>query len=146
MNVNSRGATLVELLMAVIVLAIAVSMTAGLMLSGGGQAERPKRKEEVSLYIGALMDELKNYVAAPAAGSVEPGPDEEAAPGGNWRIPGDACNCWALKEGAHDVTASERFLPKEFRKTHNARLTYNVTLNPDQTRRVDVTLDWEDPK
>lgn len=139
---DRRGTALVEVVVATLLVAVAVSAMSGALLSSGGQSNRAQDEELASVQLETLLAELRNFVTSdptPSPDSVGAGPDIR----GNydWRLEGDACGCWALDETrAHDVTSR---LPAEFRARHpEARLTYTVRLEADETRRVDAHLDW----
>jgi Tfp pilus assembly protein PilV len=144
MEKGQRGAALVELLVAGIVLAFAVSALVGAMLGTSRASHRSKGRETAALYTTMLLEELKNYVTADAS-------PREGAPGdppGSWKLKGDPCGCWALMEGAHDASA---LLPSEFRDKAKARLTYTVNVETvgaegDEVRTVEARLDWEEPQ
>ncbi|MBI5883076.1 MAG: type II secretion system protein [Elusimicrobia bacterium] len=134
---DSRGTTFVELMVATVLLASAASMVGSVFLSGSQQSARAQRREEGSVCLQQLMDELRNYVTADT-GTVA------AAPGGSWALPGDGCgSCWALQPGKHDVTAR---LPTAWAGVGmEAAMSYTVageSRNGLTVRRVDARIDW----
>jgi Tfp pilus assembly protein PilV len=136
------GAVLVEIIISVLLTAVAVSAILGAMLSTSQQAARSQARERAALCLYQLVQELRNYVTADAS----PNPD---APGGGgadgWRLPGDACGCWALDETQpHDVSAR---LPAELAQS-GATMSYTVQVVPVnglQSRQVTATLNWTPP-
>ena len=133
------GAALVEVIISVLLMAVAVSAIMSAMVSTSLQSGRSQDREQVALCLTQLLQELKDYVTADPA----PSPD---APGGagpdGWQLPGDACNCWALDETRnHDVTAR---LPAPLAQA-GARMSYAVKVvqaNGLDTRQVTATLTW----
>lgn len=145
---KESGVALVEVLIAGLLLAIAVSAMMGAMLTSKRSGKRSVEREMAAMESHRLLQGLKNYVAVPAEGKEEPDA-VEGAPGyppgsGNWRIEGDPCNCWALAEGDHDATS---WLSPLFMADYpGARMTYKVSvvnINNNNVRRVAVSLQWD---
>jgi len=130
---------LVEVIISVVLTGIAVSAIMGALLSTTLQSGRSQDREQAALSLNQLLQELKNYVAADT--TLDPDAPGGAGPAG-WRLPGDACNCWALDETrAHDVSSR---LPARLTQD-GAQMTYAVnvvTVNGLDTRQVTATLKW----
>ncbi|MDD5656968.1 MAG: hypothetical protein PHF00_06905 [Elusimicrobia bacterium] len=140
---SRRGTVLVEVVISILVIAAAVSGLAGALLAAAGAPRQAEVREQAAAHVAGLMEELRFYVTP------EPLPDPAAPDGGNgghdWRIRGDACGCWALQEGVHDVTGR---LPAPFLEAWNARMRYTVAVvavNGEELRRATVSLDWSPP-
>jgi Tfp pilus assembly protein PilV len=130
-----RGGAMIEVVISVLILALAVPGIFGAMLSATGQTSVSVEQERAALEVQSLLEELRNYVTANPASSEGPG----AA--GGWVLPGDSCACWALQAGDHEAT--ER-LPRDLRD-RGARLRYTVDLvavNGEPVRRVHARVDW----
>ena len=130
---------MVEVVIATLILALAVSSFVAGMLSTTMQARKVEGRDRGSRHTNALLQELRNYVTA----APMPAPGAPGNPA--WHLPGDACaGCWALSEGRHDVTA---LLPAELSAPPlNARMTYTVTLRlsgGDTARAVDAEMTWD---
>lgn len=138
LRIGVRGSSLVEVMIATLLLSVAVSLITISVLNAMLIQTRVGKKEVVVNSIDRLLVELRNYVTedtSPRAGA--PG-----SPPGSWKLPGDTCNCWALKTG---ITHNGKFfLPAKFvGNPHNATLTYQVTLGPNGTRRVNASFDMD---
>ena len=144
------GAVLVEIIIAVLVTSIAVSAIMSALLSAAMQSGRSTESEQASLYLNELLEDLRNYVTADTSpGADAPGlptTGPQARPGEkSWRLPGDACECWALNPGGHDVT---EYLDPGFRAKYGARMSYTVSvkrINGQDTRQVDARITWSPP-
>jgi hypothetical protein len=159
-RIDSRGSMIVELIVAVLILAVAVAVMLGGMLQSAGNKVRVQDKEMGTIFLNQLLQSLGNYVTADPSDVTK-----DRAPNCCWNFlpPGTtACgapaNCpagsgWALDEaypaagacaaaGCHDVSAV--FLPAELRAPpHNATLIYTVTINPlTGLRDVGADLKW----
>ena len=141
---GERGAVLVEMLIAGLLLSIAVSAVIGALLGTAQASSKADQREEISLFTNQLLQELKNYVTAdytPVVGA----PGVQSGGKGTWRLPGDPCNCWALQVGTHNASS---LLPSDWKTKYRAKMIYTVSivrLNNLDTRRVDVQVDWTEP-
>ncbi|MBI3299209.1 MAG: hypothetical protein HYZ75_13655 [Elusimicrobia bacterium] len=137
---GARGAALVEVIISGLLIAIAVSSVMGALLHARRGAGKTGSLERASLHAERLRTELKNYVTddhSPLEGA--PG-----TPPGSWKLEGDPCDCWALREGAHDASA---LLPEDFRTRHGATMTYVVSVtvvDGSPLRQADIKVRWED--
>ena len=134
---GERGGALIEVVVAVLILALTVPGIFGALLTASAQTTVSTEHERASLEVQSLLDELRDFVTANADPSAE-------APGeaGTWHITGDDCGCWALQAGNHDVTTR---LPADIR-ARGARMRYTVDVlmvNGQAVRRVNARLDWE---
>lgn len=143
MNRRRRGATLTEVVIAVLLLALATTGLLGALYSSVlGQRSGEARFRTAAL-ARELHEELKNFVTADLAVT-------HGAPGApSWHLPGDLCagcaggaSCWALASGCtHDVTAR---LPADLRDS-GMKMSYVVTevrVAGRTLRRVVVQSDW----
>jgi Tfp pilus assembly protein PilV len=141
---RSRGVALFEVVISVMLLSMAASGVFGALLVASRQTASGPDREQATLQVEALLDELRNFVTADSGA----GPDAPGTAAGavrTWKIAGDSCGCWALAEGTHDVT--ER-LPENLRLDRGARMSYTVavvTVNGLAVRRVHARLDWASP-
>ncbi len=142
------GVTMVETLVAVLLMSVVVTSVFSLALSSRVAATKTSRKGIAGFYIRRAQEKLKPYVTADTTLGVEgPGGTGAAA----WRLPEDACagsygncpaNCDALDVCTHDVTA---MLPGGLTGAPiNMRMTYTVT-NAGTTGRKKVAFDvsWD---
>jgi Tfp pilus assembly protein PilV len=140
-KLSRRGGALVEVVIATLLLAITVSGVFAALLTASTQTGSLTEREQASQHVDLLLDELRNYVTSDTAPSPD-APGEPAGPARTWRLPGDACGCWALQEGAHDVSSR---LPAALR-ARGATLAYDVSVvdvNGSPLRRVSAKLTWE---
>lgn len=111
-----RGYTLVETLVAVMLISVVVTSVFSLVLTAKLGTKKTGRRAEAMLLARAYMETLKSFVTAD---TTQPGP----FPG--WVLPGDPCGCYALQNGVHNLTTA---LPVEFRNAPiNGQLTYTVS-------------------
>jgi type II secretory pathway pseudopilin PulG len=139
-----RGAVMVEVLVATLLLGLSMSAMLGGMISLPLQSEKLESRERAALYTNQLLQELRNYVTgSPIAVAGAPGNPP-------WHMPADTCaglpkNCWALEEGLHDVSA---LLPGDLRaKPLRAKLKYEVTvrvIGGRELRDVRAFMEWDD--
>lgn len=138
---SRRGGALVEVVIATLLLAITVTGVFAALLTAGTQSGSLVEREDASLHIDRLLDELRNYVTSDTTPTVD-APGTPAGAQRTWSLPGDSCACWALQEGAHDVSAR---LPAALR-ARGATLGYDVsvvTVNGSPLRRVTARMTWE---
>lgn len=144
MRPSPRGSALVEVIIAVLLLAMAGAAVFGALVTASRQGATGPEREQASLQVEALLDELRNFTTADTS-EIPSAPGDVHGSSRTWTISGDACNCWALAAGPHDVTAR---LPASLRVGRQARLGYTVaeeTVNGLLVRRVNARLDWETP-
>lgn len=154
----SRGYTLVEVVVAMLLMAIMVSSVLSLALSSrqaGGKSDRRMEAARVSRELTGL---LKNYVTGDPTTNLIAGPNANN-PVNSWslddntRVPpiSDSCTCggpnvYALAPGTHTITG---FLPGWFAATpYNATLKYYVgseTIDGSPAPQINVTVDWVEP-
>lgn len=140
---TSKGAVMVELVVAAILVAVAVTAMTSVVLQGSGHRGKMQRRERGMLHAGQLLNDLKNYVTAdPSAATQGSAPNQcwNLRPGGMTSpCPGG----WALSPGQHDASF---MLPAELRNAPiNATLTYNVTVGGTGNRAVTVDFNWSEP-
>ncbi|MBI5245297.1 MAG: prepilin-type N-terminal cleavage/methylation domain-containing protein [Elusimicrobia bacterium] len=141
-----KGFTLVEVVIAALLLAIGVTASFSVCLMSKFKLSKDKYRSQMQLYSRLLMDDLKSYVTP------DPNITTDGAPGGAWRYnvggtPKDLCGEWALSENCrHDVST---ILPSTlYDAPVSARITYTVTpetVDGMSRRRVDITMTWNDP-
>lgn len=133
------GGSLVEVVIAGVVLAMCAVTASGLLLSIFTVPRKASVKHEMILAGRKLREELKSYVTADVAVT-------HSAPGNPpWHLPQDSScnNCWALEPGGHDATS---MLSDELR-AKGATMKYVVTRQRVGGRilpKVDITLKWDD--
>ena len=152
------GFTLVETLIAVLLIAIVVTSVFSLALTTKGVSVKSGRREQALFFTRKAMEKLKAYVTGDET-FAEAGPNYARNPGRPWAIPEDACTgcggvgqCWALDPNCtHDLTL---MLPTKFRSSHiNMTLGYTVTNDPpgcvDRTgltacrKEVRFSVNWD---
>lgn len=139
--VSRKGFTLIEIVVASIILAMVVVTCATLLISTFSSFPKEKSKYLASQEANSLKEELKNYVTDDLSITAN-------APGNPpWHLPDDAScsDCWALAEGNHEVTAR---LPAEVRATYGATMSYSVTIVQYQgreMRNVSINVNWTAP-
>ena len=130
------GYTLVEVLVAVMLIATVVTSVFSLVLTAKMGVKKTGRRAEAMFLSRQYMETLKSFVTADVT---QPGP----FPG--WVLPGDPCGCYALQNGIHVMTAA---LPTTFRSAPvNGQLTYNVTDVPcgaSTCKSVTFNVSWQD--
>ena len=147
-SIKKAGFTLVEVVIATLLLAVGVAGVFSVTLSARQQDKRHAARDKINQYGRLLQEELKSYVTFE-----EELTNLQGAPKGSWSHPKDTSQCrqWALSNGCtHDVTA---LLPPELKSApFNARLTYDVFVealgpadNKRNVRRVEITMKWDDP-
>lgn len=138
---NQKGGVLVEILIAILLLASATMAFMGALLSAPANIDNAERKVEVLKYGEAVLRELSNYVTEETAAVAN-------APGSPtpWHLPGDDNSGWALDAGTHDVTSR---LPAELQAApFSATMSYEVSVtmvNGLPLRQVDLNLQWQNP-
>ncbi|MBI4423360.1 MAG: type II secretion system protein [Elusimicrobia bacterium] len=153
MTASSRpGFTLVELTVAVLILAIVSAGVLSAVLSSTVSAGRTESRWQASLAAERLRGALKRYVIAHQGGEPSDRDLESlarqlgCAPGRAAdcvRLEGDGCR-WALQAGcAHDATALLR--ETLGREPVTGRMSYTVADDPDGGKQVAIRVDWEGP-
>lgn len=154
----SRGYTLVEVVVAMLLMAIMVSSVFSLALSSrqaGGKSERRMEAARITKEVTGL---LKNYVTGDPTTTLIAGPNANN-PANTWslddptRVPPvtDTCTCggpnpYALAPGTHTIAG---LLPLWFSgPPYNATLKYYVgseTIDGSPAPQINVTVDWTEP-
>ena len=141
LGAKSRGFTLVEVVIATLLLAVGVAGVFSVTLSARVQSKRHAGRDKINQYGRRLGEELKSYVTG-----ADPLKIHQGLPGGEHKHPDDTCTQWALSETCnHDVTS---MLPQELRSApYNARLTYQVyaPAKAGDPRKVEISMTWSDP-
>lgn len=110
-----RGYTLVETLVAVMLISVVVTSVFSLVLTAKMGSRKTGRKAEALFYVQQYRELLKSYVTADTS---------VAGPTPGWIIPGDSCGCYALQTGVqHNFTLQ---LPASFQAV-GGQLFYTVT-------------------
>lgn len=128
-----RGYTLVETLIAMMLISVVVTSVFSLVLTARVGVKKSGKRGQAVFYLRQVMEGLKGFVTADTSA---PGPN-------NWVLPGDACGCWALQAGNHNVT---NFLPPSFRAAPtNGQLSYTVTdanCGGQTCKQVAFSISW----
>ena len=111
------GFTLVENLVAVMLISVVVTSVFSLVLTAKMGSKKTGRRAEALYYVSRYREILKSYVTADRS---QPGPGV----GGGWALPGDSLP-YALQPGQHVLTGA---LPASFTAFPvNGQLSYLVT-------------------
>ncbi len=143
---RETGFTLVETLVAILLMAVVVMSVFSIALTSRTAGKKTSRKAIAGIYTKTVEEKLKSYITGDLDSTT-------SGPNADWWIPGDACgNCWALAPGAHDMTS---ILPAVCTPNQpicsgapaNATLTYTVVnqggcVEAGCRKRVEVKLDW----
>lgn len=145
---DCAGFTLVETLIAVLLISVVVTSVFSLALTAKISSVKTERRASGMFYVRRTTEKLKAYVTADktAATAVAMG-----APV-NWKLPEDSCNsglgtcpavCWALDVCTHDVTA---MLPAALSAAPiNAKLAYTVSSACDScAKTVTFSYTWDE--
>ena len=131
-----RGYTLVETLVAVMLVSVVVTSVFSLVLTARMGTKKTGRRAEAMFLARSYMESLKSFVTADTS---QPGP----YPG--WVLPGDPCGCYALSNGVHNMTGA---LPASFRNAPvNGQLTYTVSdvaCGASTCKSVTFNVSWQD--
>jgi len=138
---NDRGFTLIEVVIATMLMAVGVTAVFSVALTARYRMNRNLLKSRMSQEARRLSDDLKNFVTYDST-------IVDGAPGSAWRLPDDQCSQWALSEYCvHDVTGR---LPGDLRKAPvSASLAYSVSVEPrghGYVRKVDIQMRWTEPE
>lgn len=142
--VARRGYTLVETLIAVLLISIVVTSVFSLVLTARVASKKTERRGQAVYYERRVMEALKGFVTADTTGP--PGPGN--APNG-WGLPGALpVGVYALSVGVHDVSSwlSPSFCAADPSPSKCA-LTYTVTPacgGPTCPTSVKVDVKWEE--
>ncbi|MFI5346550.1 MAG: prepilin-type N-terminal cleavage/methylation domain-containing protein [Elusimicrobiota bacterium] len=134
------GYTLVEVVIAMLLVLIAVSAIMGTVITGRQSAGRTVRRAQAAQAVRRVAEALKVYRTADT--SAVPGPGVGA---NGWGMPGDACACGAFQTGSHDL--SPAIWAPEL-AAQGGRVSYTVTaqdtaLGPQPS--VDFHVTWTEP-
>ena len=134
-----RGYTLVETMIAMLLISVVVTSVFSLVLTARMTAKKSNRKGQAVLYVRRAMEALRAYVTSDTT---------MAGPTANWHINGDTSAGWALNIGSHDISS---WLPAEFCAADpaNCHLTYIVSALPcgaSTCRQVAFTVTWKEPQ
>lgn len=128
-----RGYTLVETLIAMMLISVVVTSVFSLVLTARMGVKKSGKRGQAIFYLRQVMEGLKGFVTADTSA---PGPN-------NWVLPGDTCGCYALQAGNHNVT---NFLPPSFRAAPtNGQLSYVVTdanCGGQTCKQVSFSISW----
>jgi len=132
------GYTLVETLIAILLVAMVVTSTFSMVLTARMGFAKAGFRGRAYFHAKRAMERVRAYVASDTSASIP-------APNSQFRMPGDTCNCYALQAGSHDITST---LPDDFRNAPvNGRLVYNVSnvaCGTQTCKRVDFTVTWDE--
>jgi Tfp pilus assembly protein PilW len=144
---GARGSTLVELVVAMLLVAVAVSSLMAAMLSLPRNQQASQEWERGSFCANSVLHDLRNYVKpAGFTDAIPTAPTDMTNPASPkpWHLPGDTCtSCWALEAGLHDGTMA---MPASCRTgTYAATLAYTVAvvvINGQETRTASAVISW----
>lgn len=155
---SAKGFTLVETLVATLLIAIVVTSVFSLALTSKGASVKTGRREQALFYSRKAMEKLKAYVTGDQDFAAA-GPNYAQNPSKPWAIAEDACTgcggqgqCWALDPNCtHDLTL---LLPTKLRDAPvTMTLGYVVTNDPvgcvDRTgptpcrKQVQFSVNWQ---
>lgn len=145
---NRRGFTLVETLIAVLLISVVVTSVFSLALTSRVSSTKTQRRAVGLLYTRRAMEKVKAYVTADASAGMAA---TVGAPA-NWKIAEDLCNtgeancasatCWALEACKHDVSP---MLPAGLSDPPiSMKLTYTVTNAAGGAKKVNFQLTWDE--
>jgi prepilin-type N-terminal cleavage/methylation domain-containing protein len=147
---TSKGFTLVEVIVAVLITAVMVSSVFSISLSSRRGNLRADHKLIAAQATRQLSATLQNYVTADNTVATSIGGQAGfQAPGGTWQFPGDSVG-YALEPGSHTATG---YLPGWFEAApYNARAMWFVsctgTCPPDPSAGapwISVAVTWDEP-
>ncbi len=115
---SCAGFSLVETMVAVLLISVVVTSVFSLALTSKATAINTDRRSAALYAITQAREKLKAYVTADKS---------VTGPAASWRMPGDACGCYALQPGVHDVTS---LLPQEYRDDPDSPMTLSYTVTP----------------
>lgn len=136
----AAGSSLVEVVVAMLLVLIASSAIMGVVLTGRQSTGRTVRRAQAAQAVRRVAEALKVYETADTTAATGPG----NAPNG-WGLPGDACGCAAFQNGLHSLDSAV-WAPDL--AAQGGAVAYTVTtaataLGPRPTVAFDVT--WTEP-
>jgi prepilin-type N-terminal cleavage/methylation domain-containing protein len=142
-STKAAGFTLVEVVIATLLLAVGVAGVFSVTLSARQQGKRHAGRDKINQYGRQLQEELKSYVTYTHSDTPNLPATSRGLPRGQKKHPDDTCGEWALSTTcAHDVTS---MLPEDLKRApYNAKLTYTVKME-GLVRRVNIQMKWDDP-
>jgi prepilin-type N-terminal cleavage/methylation domain-containing protein len=135
-----RGHTLVEVVIAMLLIAIMTTLVLPTFLTGRISAGRSERRDAAADAVHRLSEELKNYVTADRSlvNGSGTGPD-------GWSLPGDRSGNWALAPGLHDLDPAVWAAPLA---PYQGALSYTVAVRATPSGpepRVNFRVNWQEP-
>ena len=157
---RGKGFTLVEVVVAMLVMATAAFGIMGVLLSARKTQASSDRRQVANFYAQLLRETLKEYVIAyPSSGTPVSGDltTLRTTINGSWfcpssnttceKLPGDGCS-WALDASCNPHTA-DSLLPAWFSgasgSIYNGHMTYTVTAGADGGKSVVINVTWTEP-
>jgi hypothetical protein len=132
-----RGATIVEVIMSVLLVASIAVVCATVSITGRANEYRLRKRVAAGLAAQRLLEELKGYVTADVDAAPGPG-----GPPNGWGLPGDLCGeCEALRPGRHRIDAGV-WMPELAQST--GTLSYVVSLSSADQPTVELEVSWRD--
>jgi Tfp pilus assembly protein PilV len=95
---RDRGQTIIEAVVAMLIVMVAAGSVMGVLVTGKESAGRTVRRAQAAQAVQTLAEALKAYQTADTAAAPGPGP---AGTANGWGLPGDACGCAAFSAGPH---------------------------------------------
>ncbi len=140
-NSRQNGQTLLEVIIATLLLAMMVVPIMGAAMGGRQLAAKTSHRLQAAADARHIAEALKAYVVANTTLASGPG-------GGinGWLLPGDASGLNALAAGHHELTAAA-WLPELAAAPYNGRISYDVTVRATpQGPQPDVVFNvlWAD--
>lgn len=134
------GYTLVEVIIAMLLVLIMSSAIMGTALTGRQSTGRTVRRAQAAQAVRRVAEALKVYRTADTAAAAGPG----GAPNG-WGLPGDSCGCAAFQNGVHNLSPAV-WTPEL--TAQGGAISYTVTtantaLGPQPTVAFNAT--WTEP-
>lgn len=154
----NRGYTLIEVVVAMLLMALMVSSVLSIALSSRQSGGKSQRRAEAARITRELTGLLKNYVTGDPTTSLISGPNANN-PVNSWSLDDetkmppvfDNCTCggpnvYALAPGTHTITG---LLPGWLAAApYNATLKYYVgseVIDDSSAPQINVTVDWVEP-
>lgn len=136
----SRGHTLVEVVISMLLIALVFSLSMPAFLTGKMAIGRSERRDAAADAIHRLSEELKEFVTADRTIVDGPGTGSDG-----WSLPGDRSGTWALAPGTHDLepaTWAAALMP------YQGTLSYMVTIRATPSGpepNVSFRVAWTEP-
>ena len=122
---NKKGVSLLEGLIALMLLALVATGTFGVLLSTSRKSSQPDIREEMAFAVERAMNKLQVYVGATATGATLPGDVQNGLCGGDDIATADKVNdATPLAAGEHNIKC---MLPPICDKTADSAFKYKVT-------------------